>query len=158
MIDIEIQLEKCKNKTLISVEDADKVFAYSEKWYMDSQGYAYKASGTHGSKNNPRVFIYLHHLILPVHSVLLVDHIDRNKLNNTRDNLRYANWNTQNTNKIQANLTSKVRGVSWNKGSKRFNVLKKIEGKTTYFGSFETLEEAEAYALKLYKEKGWQIN
>jgi hypothetical protein len=71
-----------------------------------------------------------------------VDHIDGDKLNNRRSNLRIVT-NAQNGQNIQrAGGSSRYRGVSWHqlRGAWRARVM--VNGKERHLGLFETEEEA----------------
>lgn len=77
---------------------------------------------------------------------LEVDHIDRNKLNNTAANLRMVTCGENRRNKgKQRGTTSQYIGVSWNKCSKKWLAYIKHNKKNKYLGCFDD-EEAAAYA------------
>lgn len=85
--------------------------------------------------------IQLHRLIMSFPEGLLVDHIDRNPLNNKKSNLRCA---TRQQNCFNVAPTAKYKGVrrEWLKFSSRIH----FNGKTKYIGSFKTeIEAAVAY-------------
>jgi hypothetical protein len=84
-----------------------------------------------------------------------IDHIDRNKLNNSLDNLRWVsrNQNGYNINMKTQNSTSKFRGVCWDKSRNKFKVGIRLNGKSKHIGMYLTEEEgAVAYneAIKKY--------
>ena len=90
-----------------------------------------------------RVIFLMHYGYLPE----LLDHIDRDKLNNKVENLREADkeLNSWNRDK-QANNTSGYRGVSWNKNAEKWHAYIKVKGRRIHLGLFSTAEEAsEAY-------------
>jgi len=86
-----------------------------------------------------RAIFLMHHGYLPKY----VDHIDGNKLNNRIENLRPATAieNAYNC-KMSKNNTSGVKGVSWNKGTKKWEANINVAGVRFNLGHFETLEEA----------------
>jgi hypothetical protein len=101
----------------------------------------------------------LHRYILNYKGDGIVDHIDRNPLNNKKNNLRICTKQQNNMNKSsKKNSLSKYVGVSYNKRNNKWVAYIKINNKQTQLGSFETELEAAAKrdeATKLhYKEYG----
>ena len=87
----------------------------------------------------------MHHGYLPN----LVEHRDRNKLNNKIQNLRDGDKELNSWNRdLQANNTSGFRGVSWNKGANKWHAYIKVKGKRIHLGLFETAEEASTAYVK----------
>ncbi len=84
---------------------------------------------------------YLHRLVLGAKQGECVDHINGNKLDNRRANLRLCNNRENGRNRsgpAKSNLSG-YRGVSWNRGwFARINV----EDKTIHLGRFKTKEQA----------------
>jgi hypothetical protein len=89
-------------------------------------------------------FLYVHGYIPK-----LIDHIDRNKKNNTIDNLREATYgqNTLNS-KIRSDNTSGAKCVYFDKRNNSWEV--KIGNK--YIKKYKTLEEAKHKAEEIRKE------
>lgn len=77
-----------KNGNFI-IDKADVDLAKRYHWSVDQ--YAYTKAG--GRK------VYLHRILLKPKVGLLTDHINRDKLDNRRANLREATWSLNNTNK-----------------------------------------------------------
>ena len=72
-----------------------------------------------------------------------VDHIDRDKLNNHKSNLRYATNSENNMNKSrQSNNTSGAIGVSFRKDRNKWRATIQKDGKLIHLGYFETKEGA----------------
>lgn len=101
-----------KGFTKISIEDADRLEKYY--WHPDGRGYAMTNTGQKRGEPN----IYLHQLIMGKHPGLIIDHINREPLDNRRENLRIVtiNQSMQNRRKLQLNRdrktpTSKYKGV-----------------------------------------------
>ena len=93
--------------TKISKRDINKVLNYDNvrpSWYINSNGYI----GSTIRINNNVKQIYLHQLIMDVHNEDLtnyektVDHINHDKLDNRRQNLRLVNMSVQNANRDKA--------------------------------------------------------
>src|SRR5574343_140474 len=99
------------------------LFDEEDRKIIDS--YSWRIKCKMGSQNNyvacniwingKRTVRYLHQLILP--NVKYVDHINRNSLDNRRENLRSvtSKQNYQNAKKRLKPSTSKYKGVYWNK-------------------------------------------
>lgn len=77
----------------------------------------------------------------------IVDHKDRNTLNDKIDNLRPADATTNQYNKGCAkNSTSKYKGVCWDKREQRWHVQINTDGKPRHVGYFtDEIEAALAY-------------
>lgn len=105
-----------------------------------SQGYATRKIG------NQTVF--MHHCIIGKPDIGFdVDHIDGNKLNNQKTNLRFCT-RSQNTANRGANKNNKsgYKGVSWNKNTCKWRATIVINAKQNHLGLFNTKEQAaEAY-------------
>ena len=98
-------------------------------------------------------YTYLHRLIVKAQKGDIVDHIDRNRQNNTRENLRIVTRATNNYNKEIKNKLG--RGIYFDKFGNRFRACISHENKTLKLGSFKTLIEAkEAYNKKAVELRG----
>ena len=98
-------------------------------------------------------YTYLHRLIVNAQKGDIVDHIDRNRQNNTRENLRIVTRATNNYNKEVKNKLG--RGIYFDKFGNRFRACISHENKTLKLGSFKTLIEAkEAYNKKAVELRG----
>lgn len=90
------------------VDDADFEWLNQWKWYASNKITTFYAQR---GKDD----IYMHRLILGLEDIKIkCDHIDRNGLNNQRNNLRPATKSQNNCNsKPRKNKTSIFRGVYW---------------------------------------------
>jgi len=103
----EIILSNTGNKAIIDIENISKVKNY--KWY-ESKSDGYVIAVING-KN-----VKLHNFIMGIHIKEMIDHKNRNKLDNRKENLRHASRIENSMNRgIQSNNTSGVVGVSWHK-------------------------------------------
>lgn len=86
-----------------------------------------------------RLFFYWRNLYLP----RLVDHKDRNRFNNNIENLRDLSHseNGRNTNK-RKKTSSKYKGVSWNKESKKWESKLMLNRKSLFLGYFNDEDDA----------------
>jgi hypothetical protein len=82
-----------------------------------------------------------------------VDHIDGNKLNNRASNLRLATRreNQRNRGLSKVNATG-VKGVTWNRETRRYVTRMRVGGRNMWFGSFPSLEEA-GVAIRAAREQ-----
>jgi hypothetical protein len=83
----------------------------------------------------------------------LVDHIDRNTLNNQKSNLRVVNKQNNSLNKKAVeNTSSRFTGVYWDKKSEKWHVCVKKDRKTKHLGLFYSeIEAAEMRDLFMVK-------
>lgn len=85
-----------------------------------------------------------------------IDHWDTDKSNNRFSNLRDAsNGQNQANIPIRSNNTSGRKGVSWNKGKKKWEVRTRLENRQQFIGYFDDLDEAsQAYQEALRENFG----
>lgn len=119
------------------VDDEDFEFLSQFNWQCDSSGYAVRDIG--GRKNKKRTL--MHSLLNKTPKGFHTDHINRNKLDNRKVNLRTTtpSQNILNS-KISKNNTSGYKGVQWYKN--RWVARIKFNYKTMYLGRFKLLSEA----------------
>lgn len=106
------------------------------------------------SINNKRY--YAHTITFAIHYNYipkLIDHKDRNKLNNNINNLREATvlLNTINRGLDKTN-TSGVKGVTLFKRTGKYTAQIKIKGKKIHLGYFNSLEEAKIVRINAEKQ------
>lgn len=119
---------------LVSNEDFN--ILNESKWRLNkSSGYVIKGSGT------DRVF--MHRIVNSTPDGLDTDHINRNKLDNTRKNLRTVTKMINGRNRGEnKNNTSGYKGISWDKKSKKWAVYLWKNYKKIHLGRFINLSEA----------------
>ena len=119
------------------VDDADFSFLNQYNWQCDSSGYAVRDIG--GRKDKKRTL--MHRLINKTPNGFHTDHINRDKLDNRKENLRTTtpSQNILNS-KLSKNNTSGYKGISWYKN--RWAVRIKFNYKGIYLGRFKLLSEA----------------
>lgn len=82
-------------------------------------------------------------------SKLLVDHKNRDSMDNRRGNLRFATKSQNNMNRSgRKGTSSKYKGVSWYKSRKCWRAMIKVNGKRKSLGYYES----EIEAAKVYDE------
>lgn len=93
--------------TVALVDDSDYEWLSQWKWQLHRDGYAYRTTTVKGKKKH----IKMHRLIMGEPKVKHVDHRDRNRLNNQRDNLRVSTPRQNQRNKPAIGGTSAYKGV-----------------------------------------------
>ena len=121
------------------VDDKDYNTLNQFKWYCSLKGYAVRHI-TIGGKRGTQ---FMHRVINNTPKGLDTDHINRDKLDNRKSNLRSCthienliNHGTYKNNKLGIN------GVHWDKRKSRFKAQIQIDGKQKHLGSFKTAKEA----------------
>lgn len=129
------------------VDDEDAPLVFSIKWHAVRARHTSYAAGRVDGRT-----VYMHRFLLGVDRGLHVDHIDRNGLNNRRQNLRACTPAENSRRRIAPKDGLGLRGV-WVKGN-RFVAQIGHGGKFLYLGSFGTAAEAsaayQAAAAKLF--------
>lgn len=130
----------------IILDDVDKYLLEEHTWCINGQGYP--------MTNIKDKKIEIHHFILPKKTGFVIDHINRNKLDNRRSNLRYAtrSQNCMNRGMMKSN-TSGYRGISWHKPSKKWQVRISYNHKMIALGTYSDIEEA----ARVYKNKAVEL-
>src|SRR5947209_5570446 len=89
-----IALANGRGETLVDAEDYPALSQH--RWQLQN-GYAFRAFRTNGQKDG----LYLHRALLRPPSGLTVDHVNRDKLDNRRANLRLATRSQQRQNALR---------------------------------------------------------
>jgi hypothetical protein len=132
-----------KGKFYFDLDDYNKISPYY--WRLHEDGYVYHQECI-GSKRK----IYMHRFIMDVIELdCLIDHEDRNKLNNKRKNLRIATHQENMCNqKISTRNTSGVTGVSFCPEINKWQARLKNKGIYYNFGYYENIKDAIIARLK----------
>lgn len=141
---------------LISADDVYKVEMNS--WRLDSHGYAIKSVKENGKTKN----ISLHHVVYKKPSKgMVIDHINRNKLDNRRENLREVSYSVNSANrKINRSNDSLFRypGIRQVKNRKTgqvyntFEVSIKVKDKWVCREYYDNIEDAIRARQNMEKE------
>lgn len=125
------------------LEDYDKIKDY--RWYLNNNGYALAWVGDKQQT--------LHSLIMGKEKGKEIDHKDRNRLNNRKENLRFTTHrnNSRNT-KLPTNNTSGFMGVSFDKKRNKWVASLYIDRKQVYSKGFINKEDAIKARLKVELE------
>ena len=151
----------CKNRkgeifeSKIDLEDLERVLNFSYKWF-----YLYVYNGyirstvylgiINGKPKN--TVMLLHHFITGASKEIIIDHINRDTLDNRKGNLRIVNSseNLMNRKRRNSNNTTGYRNVA--KVKNEFIVQLQVNGKNTRLGRFKTAKEAGEFAKEMRKK------
>lgn len=123
-----------ENYMLCDIEDWERFKGHY--WYMNDTGYAVCETMKTGT-------LRFHKLVTGTTADVIIDHINRNKLDNRKCNLRIATASVNSINKgLQSNNTTGHAGVHLNKKSGTWNARVKVNGKVIWLGAYPTKEEA----------------
>lgn len=101
--------------------------------------------------SNHRVIFEMHYGKIPIG--LQIDHIDRNRLNNSIDNLRLVTNQQNSFNKEKSKKSKSLyKGVCWREDKKKWQARTKIAGVEKSLGYFDTPEAASLEYL-IYTKK-----
>ena len=130
------------DKFYFDLNDYKKVIKY--QWRLHHSGYV--VTSLPRDKNGKRKILSLHSLIFNDEDNIKnikIDHINRNKCDNRKSNLRKVNnsLNGFNINR-QSNNTSGKTGVSYNKNNNNYVSYICVDYNKIYLGSFKNFEDA----------------
>lgn len=161
---------KKRNQFEAIVDDCDAEFLMQFNWCVSrsSSQKTHYATRNHYPENAPIVHIKMHRIVLerilgrPLEKWEFPDHVNRNGLDNRRENIRLVNraQNSMNTTK-NVNNTSGYKGVTWNKFHGKFQAQitqtnpETRKKKKIHIGYFENPEDAyKAYCKKVRELHG----
>lgn len=137
-MEIIIKNKKC----LIDKEDLNK---YSGSHWHVSKGYLFVSRKI----KDKWVNVPISRLIMNAPENLEVDHINRNKLDNRKENLRLATTSQNHANKPkQSNNTSGYKGIHWRKNRNKWIATIQVNKNRKYLGCSSDIKEV----VKIYNE------
>jgi len=125
---------------LVDDEDFEKLNQY--KWHVYKIGYIYARVS--------KKYTYMHRLIMDARKGMEVDHINHDKLDNQKSNLRICTrQQNEHNQKPQKNGSSQYKGVCFHKSRNKWQAMIRFNGIKQYIGCYPTeAEAAHAYNLK----------
>lgn len=122
------------------LDDEDYEALKSYHWYSD-RGYATRMSLKGEGK---RRMIRMHQQILNIPNHLVADHINGNRLDNRRANLRICTRAQNNMNRFveKQSSSSIYKGVCWRPHANAWKAYIKLNSKQMHLGYFQSEEEA----------------
>lgn len=117
------------------IDDADACAVGRFQWFVSVQGYP-------AARINKRT-VTLHRFLMGRHGSLHVDHINRNKLDSRRSNLRWVPCavNTANSG-VRRNSSTGFKGVRRAHKGNKWHAQIRIGGRCRFLGAFDTPEQA----------------
>lgn len=121
---------------LVDSEDLERVLKIC--WVIDERGYC------HGRDSQTGKYILLHRYIMrATNGASVVDHINGNKRDNRKSNLRLCSRAQNNMNRNENNQYSSGRvGVCWCKNKNKWRAYIKVETQSIHLGYFSNKEDA----------------
>lgn len=136
------------------IDDGDFDWLDKWKWRFDQNtGYAFRREYSYGK----RLWISMHRVILSPAVGMMADHMNRDKLDNRRSNLRAVDSSGNNHNKgITTRNKSGIPGVCWREKTKRWRSSVGYQNRAVALGEFKNKDDAaNAFiAAKLRISKG----
>lgn len=122
---------------LFDSEDYDLI--RNRDWYRDKDGYLVNCYYFNGRRN----FTRFHRIIMNAKPKQFVDHINRNRADNRKQNLRVCNYNENNQNRgIYSTNKSGVPGVYFDKERMKWVATITHNRQRIYIGRYKKKQEA----------------
>lgn len=140
-----------KQIAVIDAGDYQKIADY--KWTLNNYGYA--------AARIEKQRVLLHRMVMPpCPAGYEIDHIDRDRLNNKKSNLRVVSRGQNTMNRPgDVGCTSQYKGVCWSHKKQKYVAQIAKEGKHYFIGHYDSeIMAAKAYnkvANKLFGKYGW---
>lgn len=145
----------CGTSFLVDKEDYDRVSRH--RWHTNHEGYVLRTVYIEKGRWEK---VRLHRFLMNAPENKVVDHVNRDVLDNRKSNLRLASkmenvWNSG----IRSTNTSGYKGVSYRKESKKWKAQINVNGKRVNLGHFESKHDAARmfnfWAKDLHGEFAW---
>lgn len=123
----------------VLVDQEDFEWLSQWKWSLTSHGYACRSTTIGGIKNS----YYMHREILKTQKGYDTDHINGDRLDNRRCNLRICTRSQNMLNVLgNKNTTSKYKGVDWHKSTGMWRIRIMVDGKRINLGYSHSEDDA----------------
>jgi hypothetical protein len=140
---------------IVDVEDFERLNKY--KWHCTHCGYAKTAVPNKSDKGPRQIPVSMHKLICPAPDGMIIDHINRNSLDNRKANLRAATQkqNVWNRKFKRTKGRTRYNGIRWDKNKEKWQVRLTINGRRESFGYYaDEIEAAKAFDRVAKKYRG----
>lgn len=143
----EIFVKSSKEPIFIDVNDYKKVTTHN--WFVGKQGYVESRVKKHEENDYDATSIKLHRFLKNPKKHEYIDHINGNRLDNRKSNLRICTQQQNNMNrKIMKNNTSGVTGVHWDKRINKWVSRIWYKNKEIFLGNYNNIEDATRARMK----------
>lgn len=115
------------------------------EWYLQANGYV----------RNRRTGDYLHRILMKATKGQIVDHINRNRIDNRSENLRIVDGTGNNLNRQPGKSKSGITGVRKRNVGHTWIARIGLYGKEVYLGDFKTKQEA-VVARRQAEKRYWK--
>jgi hypothetical protein len=135
-----IHLSGVKGKGLFAlVDDEDFEHLNQFKWHKSAFGYAIRKTQVEGKQK----VVWMHRVVNNTKEGLITDHIDRDKLNNQKKNLRAVDHSTNAYNSKLFNTNkSGYRGVCWAKNMNKWRASITKNYEHIIIGYYDNISDA----------------
>jgi len=147
----QIKAIKLSSGQVAKIDARDFVLVSNHTWHLDTSGYPRANLKLNGKWSLTR----LHRFLIDPLPGMFVDHIDCDKLNNARSNLRVCTPAQSIANIRKYAGRSTFKGVHWHKGAGKWMAQIKVSGRHKYLGLFDIEADAgAAYAAAAISTHG----
>lgn len=127
----------------VGYDSKGEKFYFSKEDFWLIRGYTWNVNTSSGYVLNGKTGIRMHRLIMNAKQGEEVDHINLNKADNRRNNLRFVTHQENNFNKsCYENSTTKIKGVYWSKRLQKWYAKINYNYKSIHLGVFDSIENA----------------
>ena len=139
---------------VVLLDDVDAYLLDERAWKIARDGYVHCR---YTVSRGRRKWRFIHRVILGLADgdPLQVDHINRNKRDNRRENLRIVTAAVNSQNRLRVHeKSSRYANVCWNRGCRKWQASVKVGGRNHHLGLFDDELEAALTALRWRDERG----
>lgn len=143
-----------KGEFFAIVDDEDYESISQHNWSYSHYGYAVRRGKTSLGEDGKKI-IYMHRFIIAAGAGQTVDHINGNRLDNRKENLRICTIGENLKNRKGKNGTSKYKGVSYASDRDKWRSSISYQNKRIRIGDYDSeIEAAKAYNQKAIELHG----
>lgn len=135
---------------MVDDEDYDLLSSTTWRAALKKNGVCYAVRDVSAAKDPSRPKMLMHRQVLNAQPGTIVDHINRDGLDNRKSNLRFVTNQQNCTNRVGWSGTSSIyKGVTWDKERKKWRAILNYNGTTYRIGRFDSeVAAAKAYDVK----------